>query len=130
MSNVIRRKNEVQEYFSAKRGKKGILKLRYKRRLLRIVQKNNFKSIPEIASVFHTASGQGMSEKIIRRCCHRNGIRNYITVSKTYPSQKHLALRLNWATANRNWLVSGKGHVKFSDESSFTARLTKVNRQV
>ena len=93
-------------------------------------QKIRFKSIPEIASMFRTANGERVSEKLIRRRCCQNGVHNYVEVSKPYLSQEHLASRLNWATTKRNWSAYDWGNVMFSDESLFTVRPTKVSRYV
>ena len=52
--------------------------------------------------MFRTANGEQVSEKTIRFCCHRSGIRNYVAVSKPYLSLTHLAAKLSWATTRRN----------------------------
>ena len=128
--NIIRRVNEVPEYPSTKKGRKEKLQPRCNRRLLRIAQKNRFKSIPEITWMSRTANSERVSEISNRRCCYQNSIHNYIAVSKPYLSKKHLVSRLNWATTKRNWLVSDRGNVMFIDESSLTGNPKKVNRLV
>ena len=49
---------------------------------------------------------------------------------KTIPHRKHIAPRLNWAIARRNWIAIEWGKVMFIDQLSFIVRLTKLRVRV
>ena len=73
-------KNERSE----KRGRKSKLTARSSRSLLLHVRKNRFKPLRIIAAEFNIYRDNPGSISTIRRTLHKNGIRNYVVVTKPF----------------------------------------------
>ena len=94
------------------------------RKLMKVVDEQRFKPLHTITSTYNQFAPVKVSERTVRRTLKRNGINNYVAVSKPYLSSKNLRDRLIWANHHDGWDNMLWDKVVFSDKSSFTVRTT------
>ena len=90
--------------------------------LLRLLLQNNMKPLFLTVSELKAHYGYNLTVKSVRRCIYKNGIRNYVAVSKPYLLPRHVQARKRWANMHKYWDMGHWGRVIFSDKSNFTMK--------
>ena len=85
--------------------------------LLNYVQEHNKLPLYGIATQYRTHNGQKISKCTIKRCLHRNGIRNHVATFKPFLSEKHVSAHLLWCSIRQQCTTKQWRTAVFSDES-------------
>lgn len=104
------------------RGRKKKLDERSMRRLMKYAKSNRFKPLHTITAEFNSNNDYNLCSRSVRRYLRREGINNYVAVSKPHLSMKNIRARVEWANLHLHWDDAQWDKVVFSDESSFTVK--------
>ncbi len=126
--NIIRRGRVTK--MTETRGRKSKLSERTQRIILRAAENNRFKPSYVHAREYNKFASIPVFTRTVRRCLHKNCIRNYTAASKPYLSPNHLSARKQWARNHIHWTNESWITVIFSDESTFTVRPTASRKKV